>query len=636
MDQEFSDLKGLQHFMSNDVLKGFMSQSFDVQSYTTTVIQSTNITNRLAELEQGINVLDIELQTQITKRHGDLLAQATGIESLEGVLTMMQSRIISIQSAVNRIRTKVGEPYKKIQARTSQLERLQSTCDVLRRIIRLQRISKRLKIQLQGGIKDITKSAQSIRELEHLSQGIDLHGIYIFDENQKFFSQAKKEVQIKSVQLLRQALRSQNQTQTGTALQAFYNLETLCEAVENVKEESIEKLKECVEVALNSKNIQASLSNSSTYGKVSGPGKISGFPSASSEVYRQNLWNNLEILSDQILTKFLELFHLQKVLMKKRDPVSHSLFAEKLDKSKEENLLQVVWRNLCEFLRKNLNTTGLTSSLLEEEFPKLLSLFIDLWSKIEPHESLIDTYEAKAKKSFNEGISKSVADEKLKFNSRSLLMLSLDELENVYIRKCYSRLCDPINLLFTSSTRSKSPSTQDIESILKIIRSELSISLVDDNLAISVAKNIGKSVQMYVNQCEQRLETQDDSRQVIAPPTVAQIKNISIINSLCDLQKGLNAVSEQHQLPTKVKSLLQQSVERVLQLKFAITRPIIQSASDSVQAILMTMHDDDFSLNKSDEKVLSSMYIQELRDFINRFVKDHVNQINDDSFVLMV
>ena len=42
-----------------------MSQSFDVQSYTTTVIQSTNITNRLAELEQGINVLDIELQTQV-------------------------------------------------------------------------------------------------------------------------------------------------------------------------------------------------------------------------------------------------------------------------------------------------------------------------------------------------------------------------------------------------------------------------------------------------------------------------------------------------------------------------------------------------------------------------------------------
>ena len=54
-------------------------------------------------------------------------------------------------------------------------------------------------------------------------------------------------------------------------------------------------------------------------------------------------------------------------------------------------------------------------------------------------------------------------------------------------------------------------------------------------------------------------------------------------------------VSEQHQLPKKVKSLLHQSIERVLQLKLAIIQPIIQSASDSVEAIIMTMHDDDFS-----------------------------------------
>jgi len=634
MDQEFSDLKGLQHFKSDDVLKEFMSTSFNVQSYTTTVIQSTNITNRLAELEQGINVLDKELQTQITKRHGDLLAQATGIESLEGVLTMMQSRIVSIQSAVDRIRNKVGEPYKKIQARTSQLDRLQNTCDVLRRIIRLQRISKRLTIQLQSGIKEITKSAQSIRELEHLSQGIDLHGIDIFDDNQKFFSQAKKEVQIKSGQLLRQALRSQNQTQTGTALQAFYNLELLCEAVRKIKEESIEKLKECVEVALSSKNIQASLNNSTTYGK--GPGKISGYPSASSAVYRQNLWNNLDILADQILTIFIELFHLQKVLLKKRDPVSHIIFAEKVKKNTDDNFIQVVWKKVCGFLGENFNTTGLTRNLLEEEFPKLLCLFIELWSKVEPHETLLDTYEDKIKKSFNEGTSKSVADEKLKFNARDLLMMSLEELESVYIRKCYSRLCDPINLLFSSSTRNKIPSVQDLAGVLKIIRSELSISLVDNKLAISVAKSIGKAVQMYVNQCEQRLETQEDSRQVIASPTNAQIKNVNILNSLCDLQNGLNTILEQQQLPSKVKSLLQQSIERVLQLKLAIARPIIQSASECAEAILMTMHDDDFSDNKSDEKIISSMYIQELRDFVNRVVKNHLGQIVDNTFVLMV
>lgn len=44
----------------------------------------------------------VPITSQIASRHEDLLAQATGIESLEGVLTMMQSRITSLQSAVDR------------------------------------------------------------------------------------------------------------------------------------------------------------------------------------------------------------------------------------------------------------------------------------------------------------------------------------------------------------------------------------------------------------------------------------------------------------------------------------------------------------------------------------------------------
>jgi len=41
----------------------------------------------------------------------------------------------------------------------------QVTCDLLRRIIRIQRLSKRLQGQLQGGVREITKAAQSLSEL---------------------------------------------------------------------------------------------------------------------------------------------------------------------------------------------------------------------------------------------------------------------------------------------------------------------------------------------------------------------------------------------------------------------------------------------------------------------------------------
>lgn len=41
----------------------------------------------------GISLLDKELQRQVTDHYEDLLSQATWIEKLEGVLTVMQTHI---------------------------------------------------------------------------------------------------------------------------------------------------------------------------------------------------------------------------------------------------------------------------------------------------------------------------------------------------------------------------------------------------------------------------------------------------------------------------------------------------------------------------------------------------------------
>lgn len=42
---------------------------------------------------------------------------------------------------------------------------MQETCDLLRRIIRIMYLTKRLRTQLQGGAREITKAAQSLNEL---------------------------------------------------------------------------------------------------------------------------------------------------------------------------------------------------------------------------------------------------------------------------------------------------------------------------------------------------------------------------------------------------------------------------------------------------------------------------------------
>lgn len=82
-----------------------------------------------------------------------------------GVLQMMHSRIQSLLSTTERIRSKVTEPFNRITMRMNQLTRLQETCDMLRRVIRILYLTKRLKVQQQGGVREITKTAQSLSEL---------------------------------------------------------------------------------------------------------------------------------------------------------------------------------------------------------------------------------------------------------------------------------------------------------------------------------------------------------------------------------------------------------------------------------------------------------------------------------------
>uniref|UniRef100_A0AAX7UXP7 Conserved oligomeric Golgi complex subunit 5 N-terminal domain-containing protein n=1 Tax=Astatotilapia calliptera TaxID=8154 RepID=A0AAX7UXP7_ASTCA len=89
--------------LKDECYADFLVKDFDVKTYTAQAIHHAVIAEQLAKLAQGISQLDKELHTQVVARHEDLLAQATGIESLEGVLQMMQTRISALQAAVDSV-----------------------------------------------------------------------------------------------------------------------------------------------------------------------------------------------------------------------------------------------------------------------------------------------------------------------------------------------------------------------------------------------------------------------------------------------------------------------------------------------------------------------------------------------------
>uniref|UniRef100_A0A2K6H0M6 Conserved oligomeric Golgi complex subunit 5 n=1 Tax=Propithecus coquereli TaxID=379532 RepID=A0A2K6H0M6_PROCO len=576
----------VRELLQDECYSDFLNEDFDVKTYTSQSIHQAVIAEQLAKLAQGISQLDKELHLQVVARHEDLLAQATGIESLEGVLQMMQTRIGALQGAVDRMKAKIVEPYNKIVARTAQLARLQVACDLLRRIIRILYLCKRLQGQLQGGSREITKAAQSLNELDYLSQGIDLSGIEVIENDLLFIARARLEVENQAKRLLEQGVETQNPTQVGTALQVFHNLGILKDTIIGVVDGYRATLKENINSALDIK-VLTQPSQSAVRG---GPGRSTMPTPGNTAAFRASLWTNMEKLMDLICSVCGQVQHLQKVLAKKRDPVSHICFIEEIIKDGQPEIFYTFWNSVTQALSSQFHTATESSMFLKQafegEYPKLLRLCNDLWKRLQQYSQNIQgNFNASGTTDLFVDLQHMEDDtqdifiaKKPDFDPEKALKDSLQSYEAAYLSKSLSRLFDPINLVFPPGGRNP-PSSDELDGIIKTIASELNVAAVDANLTLAVSKNVAKTIQLYGVKSEQL-----------------------VIHALMG-----NAV-----------------------------QPLLTSVGDAIEAIIITMHQEDFSGSSSSSGKLDvpcSLYMKELQGFIARVMSDYFKHFECLDFV---
>ena len=85
--------------------------------------------------------------------------------------------------------------------------------------------------------------------------------------------------------------------------------------------------------------------------------------------------------------------------------------------------------------------------------------------------------------------------------------------------------------------------------------------------------------------------------QVIGSPTSAQLQNVVVVNRLSEARQGLEQLAAQQAAAVgqeRVEVLLGAAREVDNQM-VAACEPLLASVSDSVEAILLTMHKEDFS-----------------------------------------
>jgi len=611
----------------DEFLNEFAGDEFDVEQHATKILKQGNMNEEVAKLTSSLQSLDVLIQQHVCSHYTDLLSHAVASSELEQSLAVMATHIQSLQLSTDRVRSRVREPYDKIRAGTTSLARLQQTADILRRVIRILQLSKRLAVSMGQGETDLAKAASGLAELSSLLQE-DLTGLEVVEGEARRARQWRAEVERQGEQLLVRGLTTGNQAQLGTGLQVFYNLGTLPEIVDNMVEELHAKLKTTWVEGLDIKRIsdKSQVEGPGKNGR-GGPGKASMPGPGNMAAFRATLWSNIDSLLDSLHSHMVKMFHLQRLLCKKVDPMTHQPYISSLS---TPSLVLQSWSKITTMVKESLAAAQAKSNFVrqacEGEYPKMVKLYNELWVKMKYTGS---QYNTPAGQVDEIGVAANifVGDE-----MDEGLRESLTQFEHAYLARSLSRLFDPVNLMFSGSG---TPSQEEVTNIFSVMSSELSIAMVEGRLLSSVTKNICKAVSLFCVKCEGCVDS--EASQVIGQPTTAQLQNVGIVNILAVFGDGLvNLCNQQLSVlgQQRVNTLVVAGQEVEKQM-VAATEPLLASVGDSVEAILLTVHKEDFSLDvdTNNPAPACSLYMKELQGFLERIARDFLSTFTCKQFL---
>ena len=167
----FSNSQDVEAVISDPFLSQFFKPSCDPIAGTEDPL---SIGHNLIKVGSAIDVVTQEIRTFVSEHFDQLISQSVQLESSEATFRSIQTRIDELLASLELLRNKMGQFYSKISHRIVLLNRLKSTCDLLRKMIRITNITTRLDVQhllevdSTGSHRELLKHSQQIKDLDML------------------------------------------------------------------------------------------------------------------------------------------------------------------------------------------------------------------------------------------------------------------------------------------------------------------------------------------------------------------------------------------------------------------------------------------------------------------------------------
>ncbi|KAJ6931038.1 oligomeric Golgi complex subunit 5-like [Populus alba x Populus x berolinensis] len=609
-----SSASPLDSFSKDPFLSPFLSPSFSSTSFSSAALSSGSPASTAENLHHAIRLLESQLRSEVLSRHPHLFHQLSSIKDAELSLSTLRSAISSMQSSIRRVRSELSDPHNAIKSKTIQLSNLHRTNQALQHTIRALRLSKKLRDLISASESepeklDLAKAAQLHYEILTMCNEYDLRGIDVVDEELNWVKEIGEKLRSQAMKVLERGMEGLNQAEVGTGLQVFYNLGELKVTVEQLVNKYKGMGVKSVGLALDMKAISAS-------GGGYGPGGIrgSGTPQIGGGAKaREALWQRMGNCMDRLHSIVVAVWHLQRVLSKKRDPFTHVLLLDEVIKDGDPMLTDRVWEALVKAFASQMKSAFTASSFVKEIFamgyPKLFSLTENLLERISRDTDVKGVLPA------------------ITLDGKEQMVTAIEIFQTAFLAMCLSRLSDLVNTVFPVSSRGSVPSKEQISRIISRIQEEVEAVQLDGHLTLLVFREIGKVLLLLSERVEYQISAGHEARQITGPATAAQIRNFALCQHLQEIHTRISSMIAG--LPAIAVDVLSPALGAIYGVARDSVTPLFKAMNDRLESCILQIHDQNFGSHGMDAAMdnNASPYMEELQKCILHFRTEFLSRL---------
>jgi len=499
------------------------------------------------------------------------------------MLSTLRGGVDTLQQAMGRVRTEVAEPHRHIRARTQQLAHLTSAVELLHAVTRALKLVAKLRESLAAG--ELARAAKMLSDLVVLRTEADLQGVTCLDKELAYVQRASSEVRAEAGAALQRGLDSLSLSDVGAALQVLANLGELGPASERV-------------VQTYARRASAALAEALDVSKA-GPARPPGGGAGGVE----GLVARIETSMDRIYAAAMAMWHLQRVLAKKRDPVTQALFLDDLLQLNQPLPCDRFWAAVTHAMREQFNRAqqlgGPVREMLTSAYPRLVALLdgmaLRLLRDADPKDKAVPPV--------------------LRREDAVALRTSAHALGTQFLGRSLQRLTEAVPSV-------PSPGPLDVARMTQQIHNELAATVGQPELCAAVAGGAAKALRLLAERCEHACGGGSDARSCTGPCSPAQARTLSAVAALEAAHAGVAVVLPV--LPSAAQDALNPGLRALLSTATDALHPLFKGMTDICETMLPGMHGQSWG---DAPQPAPSQYCVELCTALNHFASEFLARL---------